>query len=163
MLIPSSSMPSGTYLKYLAVGYLLLIRCEISLPRIPTFGLLLPPVFIIRLSLLANSYPPHKPFGNFPTLSRLNRYHLFGTGIMHLQTRSLALAPSIMTSAFCRLCCYANRLWTIVATIQRLNNLINNSPIIVTPVTDTDCVHTCEGASANHYYTTIVNQDLITN
>jgi hypothetical protein len=84
MLMPSSRKSSSVYLKYLAVGYLLFLKWLNSLPLIPTLRLLLPPMSIIRLSLLANSYAPHKSLGNFLIFSRLNLYHLLDTGTIIL-------------------------------------------------------------------------------
>ena len=50
MSIPLSKIKADTTLKYLAVGYLLYLKCDISLERTLVS---LPPVSIILLALLA--------------------------------------------------------------------------------------------------------------
>ncbi len=72
-------------LKYLAVGQVLSMICDISLPRIPMFSLPLLPTRNIFLSLSASIYAPILPLGNFSTFSRVNSYHRLSTGISYLQ------------------------------------------------------------------------------
>ena len=77
-----SSILARIYLKYLALGHLLILRCVINRPRI--FELSLLPIYTGILSLSAKLYMPIKPLSNDKTSSRLNSYHLRSTGITYL-------------------------------------------------------------------------------
>lgn len=81
MLMPLVKKPANSHLKYRAVGYLFSLRCLRSLPRTPTPESSLPPVSIIRLALLANSYTPRLS-GSFKTFSLVNFDHRLRIGIL---------------------------------------------------------------------------------
>lgn len=88
--MPFSNQPANSHLNQIAVGYLLVLRCDKSLTRTDVS---LPPVFMMRLSRLASSYAPGFS-GSACTFSFMNFDHRLRIGILRLYRRDKLMSTT---------------------------------------------------------------------
>gem|GEM_PF-1713856 len=78
----SSYVSASTYRKHLPLGHLLFRTCA---SKRPLTLLSLLPIYTEILLMSAIQYTPDIPLWSSRTFSRVSSYHLFSTGISHLQ------------------------------------------------------------------------------